>query len=334
MKNKIFIKFKKFLKENYGFLITFVLILIIFNIPTPYEIYTPGGLINLSKRVEVDDGHKSKGSMNLTYVGAKKGVIPIYLLSYVIPSWDRVSVEDKKIDNESYDEVIVRGKIDLKNGNNFSIINAFREAGEKCEIVNTRIMVYHILEDAKTQLKVGDEIISVNNIIINNLDDLAEIVAYKNPGDKVTLSVKRKKDIIDVNSELIEKDGGIIIGIYATKSIELKTDKKVDFKNNNNESGSSGGLMNSLEIYNQLNKEDITKGRKISGTGTIDIDGNIGEIGGVKYKLMGAYKNKADIFLCPKENYEEAMKVKKEKKYKIDVVSVSTLKDAIEYLKK
>ena len=66
----------------------------------------------------------------------------------------------------------------------------------------------------------------------------------------------------------------------------------------------------------------------------VDIDGNVGEIGGVKYKLIGAVKNKSDIFLCPKENYEEAIKVAKDNNYSIKIISVGTLKEAIEELKK
>ena len=68
------------------------------------------------------------------------------------------------------------------------------------------------------------------------------------------------------------------------------------------------------------------------GTGTIDEYGNVGEIGGVKYKLMGAVKDKADVFLVPKDNYEEAMEVKEEKDYDIEIVSVEKLVDAINYL--
>ena len=54
----------------------------------------------------------------------------------------------------------------------------------------------------------------------------------------------------------------------------------------------------------------------------------------MKYKLIGAVKNKADIFLVPNgKNYEEAIKIKKEKNYDIKIVGVSTLKDAINELK-
>ena len=90
--------------------------------------------------------------------------------------------------------------------------------------------------------------------------------------------------------------------------------------------------MTSLAIYTKLTGIDLLKGRKIVGTGTIDSNGNVGEIGGVKYKLMGAEKGKADIFFVPEENYDEALQVKKEKNYQIEVVKVKTLHEAIEYL--
>ena len=93
--------------------------------------------------------------------------------------------------------------------------------------------------------------------------------------------------------------------------------------------------MIALTIYSNLNKIDLTNGKKIAGTGTIDIDGNVGEISGVKYKLMGAVKEKADIFLVPKgNNYKEAKKIKKEKGYTIDIVPIETFEEALKYLKK
>ena len=56
------------------------------------------------------------------------------------------------------------------------------------------------------------------------------------------------------------------------------------------------------------------------------------EIDGVKYKVLGAERNHADIFLCPEENYDEAIKIKKKRNLKIEIVKVKTLKEAIEYL--
>ena len=90
--------------------------------------------------------------------------------------------------------------------------------------------------------------------------------------------------------------------------------------------------MMSLTIYNQLTEEDLTKGKKIVGTGTIDIEGNVGEIAGVKYKLIGAVKKKAEIFICTEENYEEAVKIKEDKGYDITIIKAHTFSEVLEKL--
>ena len=107
---------------------------------------------------------------------------------------------------------------------------------------------------------------------------------------------------------------------------------KIDFTSK--EGGPSGGFMLSLAIYNRLIPEDLTKGRIIVGTGTIDANGNVGPIGGVKYKVMGANSGKANIFFVPKENYEEAIQFRDEKGYDLNIIEIATLDDAIEYLRR
>ena len=79
-------------------------------------------------------------------------------------------------------------------------------------------------------------------------------------------------------------------------------------------------------------KKDLTNGLTIAGTGTIEADGTIGEIGGVNYKVIGAAKGKADIFLTPKENYDECIKTVKDKKLKIKVIKVNNIEDTIKKL--
>lgn len=110
--------------------------------------------------------------------------------------------------------------------------------------------------------------------------------------------------------EIYESDGSLLVGIYLTNVMEVSTDKNIKFKYSGNESGSSGGLMSALEIYNNITKHDITKGLTIAGTGTISSTGEVGEIAGVKYKLAGAVKNKADVFIAPTNNYKEALSEK------------------------
>jgi len=98
--------------------------------------------------------------------------------------------------------------------------------------------------------------------------------------------------------------------------------------------GSSGGFANALFIYASLIDDDIIKNRKIVGTGTIDEDGNVGAIGGVKYKLKAALNSKADVFFVPDDNCLEAKNIKEEKKYDLNIVCIRNFDDAILYLNK
>ena len=70
------------------------------------------------------------------------------------------------------------------------------------------------------------------------------------------------------------------------------------------------------------------------GTGTIAKDGVVGEIGGVKYKVLGAVRDGAEVFICPKENEKEALKTVKDNNLKVTVIGVHTFKEALEELSK
>ena len=99
-----------------------------------------------------------------------------------------------------------------------------------------------------------------------------------------------------------------------------------------NESGSSRGLICALEIYNKITESDLTKGKVIAGTGSIDENGKVGAISGVKYKLKGAVSNKADVFIVPTKNYEEALKIKEENNYNITIIEADNLHNVIDKL--
>lgn len=115
---------------------------------------------------------------------------------------------------------------------------------------------------------------------------------------------------------------------------EYETEEPLNINFKSGEGGSSGGLVLTLGIYSEITGIDLLKGRNIAGTGTIDIEGNVGEIDGIKYKIAGAVKNKMDLILVSPYNYEEAKKVVKENNYKIELVCVKTFEEAINYLTK
>ncbi len=332
MTNKIYESVKRFIKNNYKFLIVYILLISSFFIELDYEIYSPGGLGNLEKRINVEDSYEEEGSFNLTYVSAKRGSLPIVLLSYIIPSWDLVSLDNSRIENEDYDEILERGRIDLNNVNEIALKVAYETANLDYSITKNDLTVYYVFEDADTNLKVGDVLLEVEGQKIENMDDLSVVLDNKEVGDTVKFKVKSDGKTKEKTGVLYESEGKKIIGMYLTNVIKVETDRKITFKYSPNESGSSGGLMSTLEIYNRITPKDITKGLTIAGTGTMEIDGTVGEIGGVKYKLMGAVKKHADVFIVPVNNYEEALKVKKENNYKIKLIKAENFTQVLESL--
>ena len=322
------------IKEEYKLIIVLILILFLGLYHLPYNIYVGGGTINLEKRLEVTDEYRESGSFNLAYVKSIRATIPSYLLSYVF-DWERENINDVKLDeNASVKDMWKREKLYLQEANDGAIISAYKEAGEDITINKEILKILYIDSGSDTDLQIGDTIISVADNPIKEFFDIKEIIKNYNVGDRV--SVKYLRDDKEYTGYIVirEMDNEKKAGLYLIKLYDYDIKRKVNLKFSSSEGGPSGGFMVSLAIYNRLTKDDLTKGRKIVGTGTIDANGNVGEIGGVKYKLAGAVSSKSNIFFVPEANYDEAIKVKKEKGYNIDVVMVKTLRDAINYLEK
>lgn len=333
MINKIYEKIKKFIKENYLFFIVLTVIVFLFYYEFPYIIYKSGGTINLEDRVEIEKEYKEEGEISMSYVTAIKGSAPFILLSFILPDWDLYPL-DEITSEESYDEVLEVGREYLNEGIDNAIIAAFSESDYEIEITDTINKVVYLSEEANTTIKVGDIVNKVNGVEVDSLDEVKAYINTLVENEKVTVEVTSNEKTFEREAIIYKSDDGSLkIGIAFKTTYDYKTEIPVTVKMKDNESGSSGGLMMALAIYNALTDEDITKGLNIVGTGSILADGTVEEIGGVKYKVLAAEKNDADIFFCPKENYKEALKVKEKRDLDVKIVKVSSLADAINYLK-
>ena len=332
MFNKIYENIKKFIKENYKTLLIYLVLLIICTYRLPFYIYTGGGTIDLEKRIDLKGNEK--GSYNLAYVKQIYATIPTYLLSFVMDKWDVIKVSDLQIDNEEdVKDIDNREKLYLEEANNHAILNAYKLAGKMINMKESSYKVIYVNKDSDTNILVGDKLVSVNGVKITNNLEYKKYLQTLEVGTRLEIKVERNNKEIDCYAILKEIEGEKIIGLYLVNIYDYELDPPINLKFKWNESGSSGGFMLSLAIYDRLVDDDLTKGRKIVGTGTIDANGNVGEIGGVKYKALGASKENADIFFCPKENYEEAINTKNKYNLKIKIVKVETLQEAIDYLR-
>jgi Lon-like protease len=67
----------------------------------------------------------------------------------------------------------------------------------------------------------------------------------------------------------------------------------------------------------------------IAGTGTIQYDGSVGSIGGIRQKVVGAEAAGAEYILVPEGNYEEALTAEH---VGIEIVPVADIDEALDFL--
>lgn len=330
-------KIKNYIKNNYKNLI-FDLLYVSFlfamvYIKLPLVVYSPGDLSNISERIKTNQINNDQGSYNMLSVKSRIPNIPTVLFGYIFPNWDVVKESEVTLENETITEMKLRDKLFMNEAIANAKIVALEESKTPYEVTNVINRVIYLTKDNKTGLKINDEILLLDGYKVTNIDSIKEYIQTKKIGDQVSFYIKRDNKKMSIPATIMEEEGVKKIGLMLITTYDIKTNSGLVIETKNNESGPSGGLMTALAIYDSLIKEDLTKGRKIAGTGTIDKDGNIGEIGGIKYKLIAANNNKVDLLLVPKDNYEEAVKVIKEKKLKLKIYGVETFKEAIDILK-
>lgn len=324
-------KIKNFIKENYKFIIVLILIVLFCTIRLPYYIMTTGGTINITDRVEMDGYQKEdKGSINMLYVSEYDATPFSYLLAK-LRGEEINSNKERQISNESVEEINKRNKIMRDNSLDIAVLVAYQEAGKNINIKSKKNIV--MAKTTDNNFEVGDIILTINDKVCDEVKDIKEIINNSEENDIIKFKVLRNEKELEIENKVVLEDNRKVVGVVIVTDYEYDLDPKIDIKFKNSESGSSGGLMLTLTIYNAVSSEDLIKGRNIAGTGTINTDGTVGEIDGIKYKIMGAAKNNMDIVFVPSSNYEDAINTKNKYNYDLEIIKVDTFNEVLEYLR-
>ena len=317
-------------------------------------IMKPGSAYDVSKFVTVENDHtENKGSMSLMTVAMQQATPFSYLWAKTQKHQKIMDISQVRNPMEDDEEYNVR-QLKLMTDSQFNAkYVAFQKAGIQTKIIFKGVFVLNVLEGGASEnlLKAGDEIIEVDGQKISNQQMLVDLLKPKQLGDNVTIKFIRNQKEQEVTITLKEipkseeKRAGLGITYAESKSIE--TDPKVSMKTEDI-GGPSAGLMFTLEILDQLLEEDLTKGYAVAGTGEMLVDGSVGRIGGIDYKVIAADRDGMEIFFAPDDeispemkakypelesNYATAVKTAKEIGTKMKIVPVKTVDDAIEYLK-
>ncbi len=186
--------------------------------------------------------------------------------------------------------------------------------------VKSRVVVSTVVKDtpAQDKLHAGDIIRAVDGTQVKGPADVAKLVVKHKPGQKVVFTIVPAKDAAAAEKAGKEPRTSEKVTLTTVKAedadraivgIQAGTDHTFPFTidiNLADVGGPSAGLMFALGIVDKLTPQDLTGGKFVAGTGTIDDKGKVGPIGGIEMKLVGARNAGAKYFLTPADNCASA----------------------------
>ncbi|MFG3380928.1 MULTISPECIES: YlbL family protein [unclassified Streptomyces] len=205
--------------------------------------------------------------------------------------------------------------------------------------VASRVVVAAVVRGAPAEdvLHAGDVIRAVDGTAVEEPGDVADLVVEREPGEKVVFTIvpadeaeaaekarrePRTTEQVTVTTEAAEDDGRAVVGIQAGTDHTFPFTIDIHLAD---VGGPSAGLMFALGIVDKLTPGDLTGGEFVAGTGTIDEAGEVGPIGGIEMKLVGARNAGAEYFLTPSANCATAASDTPEG---LTLVKVDTIEDA------
>lgn len=308
-------------------------------VPLPYVTYSPGytidvlGEVDGEEMVEVRGApsyHEAEGQLRFTTVFVTQPDTNIGLLQ-AMGAW-----LDPDAAVYPYDTVYRPGETDATNqregaqqmasSQDTAVAVALTELGHDVETP----VVARVSPGSPSDgvLEEGDELLALDGHPVGSVEDVVSAVAA-GPADRpVDVRVLRDGDRRTVTVDREEVDGEPRIGVELSVSYDFPFE--VDFGIDSEIGGPSAGLMLSLAVYDVLTEGSLTGGSVVAGTGTLAADGSVGPIGGIDQKIAAARDDRAELFLVPPGNCDDAVDAPRGSMRLVRAETMSDALDAVE----
>jgi len=285
-------------------------------LPAPYVIYSPGPATNVlgsvgGRQLISVSGRQSyptTGALDMTTVEIFGGPGHRLSLLEVAQAWvsrtDAV-VPERQVypPGQTQQEVEKETAAEMTDSQEQATAAGLRELGltvpETIRVAEVQAGV-----PAASVIKAGDVITGFNGTPAADSSALRAAITALKPGTKVTVQVRRDGAQVDLSTTTTSSDGRTVLGVGLDPQFSFPVTVTFGTKD---VGGPSAGMMFALGIYDLLTPGALTGGMKVAGTGTIDSRGEVGPIGGIQQKLVGARRAGARWFLAPASNCDEVV---------------------------
>ena len=326
------------------FVLVVVLIAAVFLVPVNAVIEAPGPTWNVldnGKSADQDvlkvsgtETYPTEGALRMTTVSVSG--CPGYPVTTadLIAAWissDRRIVDRNEVcpQDQSAQQVEETGKAQMTASQDSAVIAALIETGMAGAM---HLTVTEVIEQqTSTEIQAGDVLETITPeggeaTTITSFSQLRELMTTIPEGTRVTLGVNRgEQQTTAALTTIAPQEGttGSLLGL----SLKISVDSTVEASFGLSDvGGPSAGMMFALGVVDEITPGSLTGGKHISGTGTINRDGQVGPIGGIQQKMAGARNSGSRFFLAPASNCDE---VRGHEPEGMQVFAVSTLHEAV-----
>ncbi len=326
-------------------------------IPVPYAEMSPGPTVNTlgeargepvlqisGRKTYPTDGHLNMTTVRVTSADYKMNAVEAV---YGWLTHDNVVVPHDTLypDGKTEEESSQENAEEFSQSQESAKVAALDELGIP---FTTRVVVASVVKDSPAEgtLHAGDVIKAVDGKPVTKPADVAAQVTKRKPGDEVEFTIVPAEEAAAAEKAHKEPTATRRVSLTTVKSeegdraivgIQAGTDHVFPFTIDiklADVGGPSAGLMFALGIVDKLTPESLTGGKFVAGTGTIDDEGKVGPIGGIRMKLVGARSAGAEYFLTPAENCAAAAGDTPDGLTLIKVDTIDDAKKSLEKLRK
>jgi Lon-like protease len=306
----------------------------------PYVLIAPGTAQSVERAVKIEGAptFPHRGQVLLLTVsvsGDRPNVFAV--LSGWLDDDTEVLPEDEVLQGKSREEEQRLNRLEMADSQMTAKRVALERLGYTVPVTGAGAVVTGVQKAAPAdgKLRVGDVITAVDGQPVTLAEQIGPLVRARVPGQPVGFTVDRNGSTVEVSVPTRAAEGGACPGRPQVGVVTRTRDEKLDFPvdvkiDTGKISGPSAGLAFTLTIIDDLTPGDLTAGKKVAVTGTIEPGGAVGPIGGVEQKAVAADRAGAKLFIVPMAELKDA----RARAGDMKVVGIRTLDDALTELTK
>lgn len=312
----------------------------------PYVALVPGSARDTEALLEIEgiEWYPSEGELLLTTVRVRQRPNLWEYLWLQADQDTEIVAEDVILGGRTRDENREFNLQLMSDSKSIAIAVALEELGYDA-IQSDGVVIVELVEGgvAEGVLQLGDTVVAIDGIPVNTTGDLIDILSERRPGDEIVLAVEPfdpsaeavvRNEISVVLGTKPDDADAAFLGVGPTDRVDLSDefDFVVDI-DSGSVGGPSAGLAFALAVLDGLTPGELTGGATVAVTGTIDVGGRVGPVGGVVQKTAAVRDLGADAFLVPAGLPEsELARVMERAGDDLEVIPVEDLDDALEAL--